>query len=82
MKYCFFYHAPVAQMLDHDSVEQRWRYAPIPDSIGIHDDDWSAGTYAQARCFATFHSRGSKEQILTLQKRWEHLIQFPAPSVG
>lgn len=37
----------VAQMLDHDALEQLRRDAGVPDAIRIHDDDWAAGAHTQ-----------------------------------
>jgi hypothetical protein len=52
----------VAEVLDHDPLQQSRCHAPIPDGIRIDDHNRAAGTNTKTRCFSAFHSAGSEQE--------------------
>lgn len=58
----------MSQMLDNDALEQRRRYAAIPDAVGIDDDNRTSGANAEARRLTALHATGTEQQSFTLEK--------------
>lgn len=82
MKYRLLHHLSVAQVLDDNALEQGRGHTGVPDAFGIHDDDRSAGTDAEAGRLAAFHAFGSEEQILALEQPGQQAVESTPSTVG
>ena len=71
----------VYEMLDDNSLEQRWGDGGIPNPIRVHDDDGPSATDAEARRFPAFDTIGAKEQTVPLKKRREELIELSSAMI-
>jgi hypothetical protein len=67
----FFHGVTTFQVLDDDSLEQRRRYAAVPDALRVNDNDRTLAANAKTRSFSAFYPTRSEEQALSLQKLGE-----------
>lgn len=81
MKHRVFDDATVLQMLDDDPLQELWRDVRVPDALGIHHEDRTAGTYAEAWSLAAFHSRRSEQQLLALEQSCQLGIDRATPPI-
>ncbi len=71
MKNRLFYRPPILQVLDDDSLEQGHCDIGVPDTFWVHDDDRPVAADAKAGSLTPLHTRGSEQQVLTLQQLGE-----------
>jgi hypothetical protein len=77
-----FLHDPtVAEVLDDDALEELGSDASVPHTVGIDDNDRTAGAYSQARRLAALHTTWAKQQSLTLEKRGKARIQLATAAI-
>ena len=75
MKHRLLHHAPVAQVLDDDALEERRGDARVPDAFRVHDDDRAAGADAEARGLAALHAARAEQQPLPLEEAGEGRVE-------
>jgi hypothetical protein len=82
MKHRLLDDPPIAEMFDDNPLQQRGRHAPIPDAVGVDDDDRTATANSEAWRLAALDPRGAKEETLALQERRQQPIQVSPAMVG
>jgi hypothetical protein len=78
VKHRFLHDSPAAEVFHDDSLQERGGHAGIPDALGIHDDDRSAGTNAEARRLSAFDTRRTEEKPFALQQAREERVERSA----
>ena len=75
-------HSAVYQVLDDDSLEERWCDTRVPDAIWVDDDDRSTRADAKAGRLSALDSIRPEQQAVALEQRREQLIQLPPAMIG
>jgi hypothetical protein len=81
MKHRVFDDASIAQVFDHDALEQCLVDARVPDTVRIDDDDRSTCAYTKTWRLPALHPRRAKEQALALQKVREQAVERASSSL-
>ena len=72
----------VFEVLDDDSLQQRRCHLSVPDALGIHHNDRSVATHAQARGLTALYALRAKEKILALEQVGQQRVKLASATVG
>ena len=81
MKDSLLHHAPIAQMFDHDALEELRRDAGVPDAFGIDHHDRAAGADAETGRLSAFDPRWSEQQIFALEQPREEAVERASSAI-
>lgn len=56
------------EVVNDDLFEKLRSYPSVPHPFGVHNDNWATCAHAEAGRFAALYARGSKEEVLALEK--------------
>ena len=68
MEHRLFYGPPLFQMLDNNPLEQFRSDSGVPDTLGVDNNDRSAGTDAEAGSFAALHACWTEQEVFALEE--------------
>lgn len=81
MKDRIFDDATIAQMLDHDALQQFRRDTRVPDSLRVHDHNGSARAHSQAWRLAALHAAWPEQKILAREQRGQQAVERAAATI-